>query len=121
MHLGKLGQFALPVSDADRSEAFYEDSLGLVKLFRSGDLVFFDCAGVRLMFEGTRSDITPSHNCHYFSVDEIDEAVRVLESRGVSFTQEPHLIAEMPDHDLWMAFFDDPDGHTLALMEERAK
>jgi methylmalonyl-CoA/ethylmalonyl-CoA epimerase len=27
----------------------------------------------------------------------------------------------MDDHDLWMAFFKDPDGHTLALMQEAPK
>jgi methylmalonyl-CoA/ethylmalonyl-CoA epimerase len=27
----------------------------------------------------------------------------------------------MPDHDLWMAFFADPDGHILALMQEAPK
>jgi methylmalonyl-CoA/ethylmalonyl-CoA epimerase len=31
------------------------------------------------------------------------------------------LIAKMDDHDLWMAFFTDPDGHTLALMQEAPK
>jgi methylmalonyl-CoA/ethylmalonyl-CoA epimerase len=25
----------------------------------------------------------------------------------------------MPDHELWMAFFRDPDNNLLALMEER--
>jgi hypothetical protein len=37
----------------------------------------------------------------------------------VTFVDEPHLIAKMPDHELWMTFFRDPDGHTLALMTER--
>ncbi len=27
----------------------------------------------------------------------------------------------MEDHDLWMAFFADLDGHTLALMQEALK
>jgi hypothetical protein len=27
----------------------------------------------------------------------------------------------MDDHDLRMAFFEDPDGHTLALMQEAPK
>ena len=49
--LNQLGQFALPVSDADRSESFYGETLGLTELFRFGDLVFFDCGGVRLMLE----------------------------------------------------------------------
>ena len=120
MKLGKLGQFTLPIADADRSEAFYSETLGLNKLFRFDNLVFFDCAGVRLMLEGNQSQIITSDICHYFSVSDIDSCVEVLESRGVAFTQQPHLIAEMPDHHLWMAFFKDPDGHTLALMEERA-
>jgi hypothetical protein len=32
-----------------------------------------------------------------------------------------HLIARMEDHDLWMAFFEDRDGHTLAVMQEAPK
>ena len=32
---------------------------------------------------------------------------------------EPHLIAKMPDHELWMAFFRDGEGNTLALMHEK--
>jgi hypothetical protein len=27
----------------------------------------------------------------------------------------------MDDHDLWMAFFSDPDGNSLALMQEAPK
>lgn len=121
MNLGKLRQFALPVSSADRSEAFYEDVLRLPKLFRFGNLVFFDCEGVRLMLEESESPVVDSNICHYFGVGNIENAVKTLETRSVCFTQQPHLIADMPDHELWMAFFNDPDGHTLALMEERGK
>lgn len=39
----------------------------------------------------------------------------------MAFSGRPHLIAPMEDHDLWMAFFADPDGHTLALMQEAPK
>ncbi len=28
-------------------------------------------------------------------------------------------IARMPDHERWMGFFRDPDGHLLAVMEEK--
>lgn len=42
MPLNQIGQIALAVSNADRSEAFYETTLGLRKLYRYGDLVFFD-------------------------------------------------------------------------------
>ena len=118
--LHSLGQFALPVSDADRAEQFYADTLGLKRLFRFGDLVFFDCDGVRLMLEGTTGTIAPTGGvCHYFKVKDIDSAVVGLANNGLVFDDEPHLIANMPDHELWMTFFRDPDGHTLALMEER--
>ena len=58
--------------------------------------------------------------CHYFRVGDIEAEVRDLGARGVTFQAPPHLIATMPDHELWMVFFRDPDGHMLALMEERA-
>ena len=34
------------------------------------------------------------------------------------FDDEPQLIAEMPDHELWMTFFRDPDQNVHALMSE---
>ena len=49
--LGHIGQIALPVSDVDRAERFYETVLGLRKLYRFGDLSSVDCAGVRLLLE----------------------------------------------------------------------
>ncbi len=57
----------------------------------------------------------------YFACPNIVHATRELEQRGVAFTSKPHRIAPMEDHDLWMAFFIDPDGHTLALMHEAPK
>jgi len=49
--LGRIGQIALAVRDVDKAEAFYEGTLGLRKLYRYGDLSFFDCCGVRLLLE----------------------------------------------------------------------
>ncbi len=120
MILGRIGQIALSVADADRAEAFYGQVLGLPQLYRYGSLVFFDCAGVRLMLEGTSKQAQPDAGvCHYFVVPAIDAAYAELRGRGVQFVDEPHLIAKMPDHELWMVFLNDPDGHLLALMEER--
>jgi len=120
MALGQLGQIALPVADADRSGQFYGGALGLPELFRFGSLVFFDCAGVRLMLEGGDRPVEASGGvCHYFKVDDIEASVADLKSRAVEFIDQPHCIAKLPDHELWMTFFKDPDGHMLALMEER--
>lgn len=120
MPLSRLGQIALTVSDADRAEDFYRQKLGLPKLFRYGNLVFFDCDGIRLMLEGANKPVQPTSGvCHYFRVDRIEAVVAELKAKEVPFDTEPHLIAKMPDHELWMAFFRDPDGHLLALMEDR--
>jgi methylmalonyl-CoA/ethylmalonyl-CoA epimerase len=123
MNLSTIGQIALAVSDADRSEAFYEQTLGLRKLYRYGQLVFFDCAGVRLMLSPPENGetVTVGQGALYFRVADLVLAVGDLKSRGVAIVSEPHLTAPMPDHDLWMAFIRDPDGHLIGLMMEAPK
>jgi catechol 2,3-dioxygenase-like lactoylglutathione lyase family enzyme len=122
LNLDHIGQIAIAVADVDRAEGFFADKLGLRKLYRFGDLTFFDCAGVRLMIEKAHApENVLKSSVIYFRCANIAMAVRELEARGVSFTHKPHLIAKMEDHDLWMAFFQDPDGHTLALMQEAPK
>ena len=122
LNISQIGQIALPVVNVDRAEAFYEKVLGLRKLYRFGDLTFFDCAGVRLLLEKTIHPETVTHTgCIYFRCSDIALAVAELANRGLTFDSSPHLIAKMDDHDLWMVFFKDPDGHTLALMQEAPK
>ena len=118
--LGAIGQIALGVGDVDRAAEFYGSKLGLRKLFRFGDLSFFDCAGVRLLIEKSAHP-GKSTSVIYFRCADIALAKRELEGRGVVFTDQPHLIAPMEDHDLWMTFFTDPDEHILALMCEAPK
>jgi methylmalonyl-CoA/ethylmalonyl-CoA epimerase len=120
--LGRLGQVGFPTRDVDRSEAFYGTALGLRRMYRYGDLTFFDCGGVRLLLEKVSDpDKFVAKGMLYFAVADIALARKDLESRGVVFHSKPHLIARMPDHDLWMTFFDDPDGNGLALMMEAPK
>ena len=119
--LGPVGQIALNADDADRSEAFYGEVLGLKKLFRFGGLVFFDCAGLRLLLDQQPPGAPKLGSPIYFRVADIVLARRELEGRGVAFVDEIHLIAPMEDHDLWMTFFRDPDGHMVALMMEAPK
>jgi len=124
MHLdiSHIGQIGLPVGDVDRSVAFYERTMGLRMLYRFGDVAFFDCAGVRLLLDKSRAGAdVRRQGCIYFRCADIALTVGELERRGISFTERPRLIAKMDDHDLWMAFFEDPDGHTLAVMQEAPK
>jgi methylmalonyl-CoA/ethylmalonyl-CoA epimerase len=119
--LGPIGQIAYNVANVDRAEKFFAETLGLRKLFRFGTLSFFDCAGVRLLLEQTNDPTKVQGSPLYFRVADIALARRELESKGVAFVDQIHLIAPMADHDLWMTFFTDPDGHMLALMMEAPK
>jgi methylmalonyl-CoA/ethylmalonyl-CoA epimerase len=123
MNLSQIGQIALAVSDTDRSEAFYETTLGLRKLYRYGALAFFDCAGTRLMLSPPEDgqSVTVAQGAIYFRVSDLLLAVKDLQSKGVAIESAPHLISPMPDHDLWMAFIRDPDGHLIGLMMEAPK
>ena len=118
--LSQIGQIALTVTDVERSVRFYNEALGIRLLFRAGpNLAFFDCAGVRLMLSAPERDFKPGGgSVIYFKASDIRATFDALRGRGVTFSDEPHLIAKMPDHELWMTFFNDPDGNTLALMSE---
>ena len=119
--LSTIGQIAMPVKDLSRAIEFYRDRLGMQFLFQAPPgLAFFQCGSIRLLVE-VPADQEFQHpgSPLYFLVDDIDVAYADLRDRGVRFRGEPHLIAKMPDHELWMAFFDDEQGNTHALMHEK--
>jgi len=118
--LSQIGQIAVPVTDLVRAVAFYRDTLKMRFLFQAPPgLAFFDCGGVRLLLDAAAESRTEKRSSIiYFKVQDILETYEVLSDRGVNFQKEPELIAKMPDHDLWMTFFRDPDGNLLALMCE---
>jgi methylmalonyl-CoA/ethylmalonyl-CoA epimerase len=116
----QIGQIAMVVHDVDRATRFYADALGLRLLFRAGELSFFDCGGVRLMLsKPEKPEFDHPGSVLYFKVDDIDASHKAFLGRGVSFIDTPHLIARLPDHELWMTFFHDTEGNTLALMAEK--
>ncbi len=82
-------------------------------------MAFVMCGDVRLMLAKPELDEFdyPSSTL-YFRVDDIHAARAELLERGVPFDDEPHLIANMPDHELWMTFFRDPDRNLHGLMSE---
>ena len=119
--LGPIGQIAMNAHDVGRATEFYRDTLGMRFLFEVPPrMSFFDCGGVRLMLS-LPSEAAYDHpgSPLYFKVDDIDKAYEELRGRGVNFEGAPHLVARMPDHELWMAFFRDTEANTLALMCER--
>jgi methylmalonyl-CoA/ethylmalonyl-CoA epimerase len=118
----RLGQIAINAKDVDRAAKFYEEKLGLKLLFKAPPgLAFFDCGGVRLMLgRAEKPEFDHPSAVLYFAVPDIQAAYGKLKASGVSFEDEPHLIAKMPAHDLWMTFFRDSEGNLLALMSEVA-
>jgi predicted enzyme related to lactoylglutathione lyase len=116
----RVGQASINVHDVEKAVAFYRDTLGLRFLFQAGPkMAFFDCAGLRLMLAvAEKPEFDHPGSVFYFQVDDIRQVADTLQARGVAFETPPHLIARMPDHDLWMAFFRDVDGNLLALMSE---
>jgi methylmalonyl-CoA/ethylmalonyl-CoA epimerase len=116
--LNALGQIGITVRDAEKAAAFYRDALGLKLLFQMPGMAFFDCGGIRLMLSVSEKSAETYSSVLYFKVEEIAAAWAALAERGVTLEREPHLIARMPDHELWMAFFRDADGNLLALMSE---
>ncbi len=119
LNLGSIGQIAVHASDLDAAVEFYRDVLGLpfIAQFPPG-LAFFDCDGTRLMIsaveegEGGTSPL-------YFNVPEIRSAYETLKSLGVEFVKEPHIVHSSGDYELQMAFFRDPEGNLMAIMDER--
>ena len=119
--LSTIGQIAMVVRDLPRAVAFYRDVLGMKFLFQAPPaLAFFDCGGVRLMLDAAaEGEFSHPGSILYYKVDDIGAAHADLQGKGVEFLGAPHMIAKMPDHELWMAFFKDGEGNTLALMHEK--
>lgn len=119
--LGAIGQIHVSVTDLDRSLSFYRDVLGLPLLFTvpESSMAFLDAGGVRLYLGVPEVPELRSNPLLYFRVGDIEEAHAALLERGVRFHGDPHVVHRAEGVELWIAFFADPDGTTLALMAER--
>lgn len=114
-----LGQVSVPVVDVARAVEFYRDVVGLPLLFEVSGMAFFDCGGVRLMLSVAEDgSMKPPGSVLYYRVADIGAAHAGMVERGARFEGGPHLVASMPDHELWMAFFRDTENNLMALMSE---
>lgn len=113
-----IAQIAFTVPNLAEAKRFYQDVLELKFLFDAGTMAFFQCGSVRLMIGEGENPAVADGTIVYFRVPDIEATANLLESRGISFVQQPHLVARMKTHDLWLAFLKDPAGNTLGLMSE---
>jgi catechol 2,3-dioxygenase-like lactoylglutathione lyase family enzyme len=121
VNLGRIEQVAIPVRDLARATAFYRDRLGMKLLFEvPPQLAFFDCDGIRLALS-TSSDpmYDPPGSIVYYRVADIEAAHAELEGGGVEFLKGPHRVAVLAGIEIWMAFFEDTEGNTLAITSEK--
>jgi methylmalonyl-CoA/ethylmalonyl-CoA epimerase len=119
--LDAIGQIGLTVDDLEKATAFYRDVLRLKHLFDAPPAMsFFACGTVRLMLSRReRPEAERFGAAIYFKIADIHSVRDALAERGVAFEAEPRMLAKMPDHELWMAFFRDPGNNLLALMCEK--
>jgi catechol 2,3-dioxygenase-like lactoylglutathione lyase family enzyme len=116
----------LAISDMDRAREFYEGKLGLSVSIDSAENVQYRCAedGVLHIY------LSPEHagkctaTLASWGVDDIERVVEELTKRGVTFEQydEPGLKTDekgiaMFEGDAKVAYFKDPDGHTLSIAQ----
>jgi methylmalonyl-CoA/ethylmalonyl-CoA epimerase len=113
-----IGQIAISVTNLARSKEFYGQKLGLAHLFDAGNMAFYQCGQVRLLIGASDKPVSTGGIILYFRLADIKSACAALSAQGVEIVQHPQLVARMPNHDLWLAGFNDPDGHPIELMCE---
>lgn len=117
-NLETIGQIAITVDDLARARDFYQNILGMKFLFDAGTLLFFKCGDIRLMLTTPETPGPRGGTILYYKVADIHATYESLKQRGVAFIDQPHLIAKMPDHDLWMVFLKDTEDNTIGIMCE---
>ncbi|TIQ85574.1 MAG: VOC family protein [Mesorhizobium sp.] len=114
----------LAVRDLARAKAFYERTLGLKEVHNEGgELIVYKCGATsinvyRSEFAGTNKATAVT----WMVGDEIDNTVKALKSKGVVFEHYdmPGLTLEGDihvGHGMKVAWFKDPDGNILNLVD----
>ena len=115
---------ALVTTDVERAAKFYTEILGLREISRletthSGTLIFVGVNSTTIeLFGGGKPKASPKENevgykhiC--FLVDDVDAEFARLRAQAVEFDMEPATV----DAGLRIAFFRDPDGNRIELMQ----
>jgi catechol 2,3-dioxygenase-like lactoylglutathione lyase family enzyme len=112
----------IPVSDLERSKAFYGDALGLTMLWENPVSARYSGGGGTELSIFRRPGTSTEHTLAHFEVTDIAGTVRELESRGVTFLDYDEGPLQTTDHVAKIgpalgAWFRDPDGNTLGLRQ----
>jgi predicted enzyme related to lactoylglutathione lyase len=105
------------VKSTARTLAFYTEKLGF-KVFYENDtvgmvMVKTNVEGCIIGFSKAET-VVPSTSSTVFDVENIEQAVQILQQKGVQFIGEIRTIPGVTK----LATFIDPDGHNLMLAED---
>ena len=118
-------QAMLAVSDLDRARRFYEQQLGLEPGEQEEEIVGYPCAdGTEIaVYLSSENAGKSSATLAGWFVDDLDQTMAELASRGVVFEQydQPGLKTDergvLDGGRFRAAWIKDPDGNTMALTE----
>lgn len=112
----KFDHLAVPVSNLDRSRAWYMSTLDLKVEFEIPDrraVALQDSGGFTIFLE-ERSDVAPNGIALWFQVDDVDAIFAQGTARGVVFAHGPRKTFWGYGPELA-----DPDGYLVRLWDER--
>ena len=118
-NIQEIVQIGIPIKKLDRAVEYYKEVLGLPLLFQTENMAFFDSNGQRLLLSlPEKEEFAYASSVLYFKVEDIQKSVEQLKEKGVSFIDQPHVVAKMGNTETWMTFFKDSEGNTHALTSE---
>jgi catechol 2,3-dioxygenase-like lactoylglutathione lyase family enzyme len=113
----------IATKDSARSRAFYEDLLGLTFVADEEYALVFDLNGTMLRIQKVQEVAPSQYTSLGWSVPDIAASVRQLEQRGIKrehygeWMQQDELGIWTSPAGAKIAWFKDPDGHTLSLTQ----
>jgi catechol 2,3-dioxygenase-like lactoylglutathione lyase family enzyme len=112
------------VDDTDSAREFYADTLGIRTTEEYGLLTLHLAGGERPTLIYPKEAHTPAdYTVLNFPVEDIDEAVDALAARGVQFERYDEMEQDergiMRAEGPYIAWFRDPAGNVLSVLQER--
>ena len=114
----------LAVKDLDRARKFYEGTLGLKEVDEFGEGFLLKSGDTQLNVYRSEFAGTNKATALTFDVDDIESEVRDLKEKGIFF-EKYDMEGLTPKGDIYegegmkTAWFKDPDGNILSLIEEK--
>jgi len=109
------------VKDLEKSKEFYERTLGLTKVMENEEVLAFKSGSSTLFVYRSPYAGTNKATAVTFVTEEVDDVVRILKGRGVTFEHYdlPKMTRQGDIHvagSMRTAWFKDPDGNIFSVV-----